>query len=102
MNYRRSKSSKDEGLKDSYTMSGGEGACPNTNKQEKEKVAYTREAKGNAKQREFTPRLKSFLCDGPHLARECPKRKVFNALIKEREKEEEDAHLGSIQMSSSL
>ena len=68
----------------------------------KGKVPYTREDKGRPKQRESAPKLKCFLCDGPHLARECPKRKALSALIKKKEKTMEDARLGSIQMIDAL
>ena len=66
------------------------------------KVPYTREDKGKGKQWEFAPRLRSFICDGPHLARECPKRETLNALIKKRRKEEEEVCIGSMQMLSTL
>ena len=48
------------------------------------------------------PELKCFLCDGPHLTRECPKRKKLSALIKKNETTEEDARLVSIQMMGAL
>ena len=51
---------------------------------------------------ESTPKLKCFLCDGPHLTKECPKRKALNTLIEKSEKKMEDAHLGSIQMIGAL
>ena len=53
-------------------------------------------------QQESTPKLKCFLCDGPHLTRECPKRKALSTLIEKSEKKMEDARLGSIQMIGAL
>ena len=41
--------------------------------------------------------LRCFICDGSHLARECPKREELNALIK-KSKNEKDACLDSMQM----
>ena len=65
-------------------------------------MSYTRKDKGKRKQRESTPKLKCFLCDGPHLTRECPKRKALSTLIEKSEKTMEDARLGSIQMIGAL
>ena len=51
--------------------------------------------KDKGKQREFTPRMRCFICDGLHLARVCPKKEALNALIKKnKKKEEEEACLG--------
>ena len=47
------------------------------------------------------PKIKCFLCDGLHWARDCPKRKALSAMIKERELEDE-AHMGSIQLLGAL
>ena len=119
MDYKGSKSSHDEGSKGSHRAGGGEEVPPesledshNTNGGEevpcstvrygKGKVPYNREDKGKRKQQESTPKLKCFLCDGPHLTRECPKRKALSALIKKNKKTEEDARLGSIQMIGAL
>ena len=47
--------------------------------------------------------LRCFICDGSHLVKEFPKKEALNALIKKREKQdEEEAHLGSMQMSGAL
>ena len=63
-------------------------------------MPYNRD-KGKGKQREFTPRLRCFICDGPHLERECPKREALNKLIKKGENEEK-AHLSSMQMLGAI
>ena len=78
--------------------------CPrSTARHGKEKVSYTRKDKDKRKQRESTPKLKCFLCDGSHLTRECPKRKLaLSTLIEKSEKTMEDARLGSIQMIGAL
>ena len=68
----------------------------------KGKVSYTRKDNGKRKQRESTPKLRCFLCDGPHLTRECPKRKALSTLIEKSEKMMEDARLGLIQVIGAL
>ena len=47
--------------------------------------------------KEFTPKIKCFLCDGSHWARDYLKRKTLNAMIEEKEQEGE-THMGSIQL----
>ena len=118
MDYKESMSSKDEGSRVSH-RSGGEEVSPrgseddcstdggeevprSTTRHEKGKVSYTRKDKGKRKQRESTSKLKCFLCDGPHLTRECPKRKALSTLIEKSEKTMEDARLGLIQMIGTL
>ena len=95
---RRRNSSKDKVSEDCHSMRWGEEVSPNTAKQEKGKVPYNWEDKGKVKHREFMQRLKCFLCDGQHFAKKCPKKNALSVLIKEREKEDEDARLGSIQL----
>ena len=119
MDYKESMSSNDEGLRVSHSSGGGEEVSPrgseddcgtyggeevprSTAKHGKGKVSYTRKDKGKRKQRESTPKLKCFLCDGPHLTRECPKRKALSTLIEKSEKTMEDARLGSIQIIGAL
>ena len=113
MDYKESMSSNDEGSRVSHSSGGGEEVSPrgleddcstdggeevprSTTRHRKGKVSYTRKDKGKRKQRESTPKLKCFLCDGPHLTRECPKRKELSTLIEKSEKTMEDARLGSI------
>ena len=81
-------------------MGRREEMSPSTARDENGMVSYTKENKGKAKLREFKKKLKCFLCDGPHLVRECLERKALNALIRKRKKEE--ACLGSMQMLGSL
>ena len=119
MDYKESMSSNDEGSRVSHSSGGGEEVSPrgseddcstdrgeevphSTARHGKGKVSYTRKDKGKRKQRESTPKLKCFLCDGPHLTRECPKRKALSTLIEKSEKTMEDARLGSIQMIGAL
>ena len=59
------------------------------------KMPIVQEGKGKAKRKEFTPKIKCFLCDGPYWARDCPKRKALSAMIEEREQKDE-AHMSSM------
>ena len=119
MDYKESMSSNDEGSRVSHSSGRGEEVSPrgseddcskdggeevprSTVRHGKGKVSYTRKHKGKRKQQESTPKLKCFLCDGPYLTRECPKRKALNTLIEKSEKTMEDARLGSIQMIGAL
>ena len=119
MDYKESMSSIDEGSRVSHSSGGGEEVSPkgseddcstdggeevprSTARHGKGKVSYTRKDKGKRKQQESTPKLKCFLCDGPHLTRECPKRKALSTLIEKSEKTMEDGRLGSIQMIGAL
>ena len=102
MDYKESMSSNDEGSRVSHSSGGGEEVSPRSSEDDyrmdggeevsrsisrygKGKVSYTRKDKGKRKQRESTPKLKCFLCDGSHLTRECPKRKALSTLIEKRE-----------------
>ena len=49
------------------------------------KTSNVREGRDKAERKEFTPKIKCFLCDGPYWARDCPKRKALSAMIEERE-----------------
>ena len=48
------------------------------------------------------PRLRCFICNGPHFERECPEREVLNTLIKKSKKAKEDARPGLMQMLGAL
>ena len=119
MDYKESMSSNEEGSRVSHSSGGGEEVSPrgsedncstdggeevprSTARHGKGKVSYTRKDKGKRKQRESTPKLKCFLCDGLHLTRECPRRKALGTLIEKSEKMMEDARLGLIQMIGAL
>ncbi len=54
----------------------------------------------NDKRDKFKPKTSCFLCNGPHWARECPKRQALSALI--QEKETEEAHVGSLQLLNAI
>ena len=49
--------------------------------------------------KEFTPKIKCFVCDGPHWEQDSPKRKALSATIEESEQENK-AHIGSMQLLS--
>ncbi|RVW93524.1 hypothetical protein CK203_035046 [Vitis vinifera] len=74
----------DEASRDRYAPRMGSGKTPNV-----------WEGRGKAERKEFMPKIKCFLCDGPHWTRDCPKRKVLSAMIEEREQEDK-AHMGSM------
>ena len=87
MDYKREDSSKFECSKDSHAEGGGdEGARDHSvAKMGSSKMPNVREGKGKVERKEFTPKIKCFLCDGPHWAQDCPKRKVLSAMMEERE-----------------
>ena len=97
--YKRGDSSKVESLEDSHAMGGGDEVPRDHNapKNGSSKTPNVREGRGKAERKEFTPKIKCFLCDGPHWARDCPKRTALNAMIEKREQEDE-AHMGSMQL----
>ncbi|RVX02929.1 hypothetical protein VitviT2T_020572 [Vitis vinifera] len=101
--YKRGDSSKDESLEDSHAMGGGDEVPRDHNAPKKGsgKTSNVREGRDKAERKEFTPKIKCFLCDGPHWARDCPKRKALSAMIEEREQEDE-AHMGSMQLLGAL
>nr|CAN66049.1 hypothetical protein VITISV_005971 [Vitis vinifera] len=83
---------------------GGEDEVPrdhNAPKKGSGKTPNVQEGRGKAERKEFRPKIKCFLCDGPHWARDCPKRKALSAMIEEREQEDE-AHMGSMQLLGAL
>ena len=96
-NYKRGDSSKIESLEDSHATGEGNEVSNDHNapRMGSGKTLNIRERRGKTEIKEFTPKIKCFLCDGPHLAQDCSKRKVFSAMIEEREQEHE-AHMGSI------
>ncbi|RVW58436.1 hypothetical protein CK203_114983 [Vitis vinifera] len=101
--YKRGDSSKVESFEDSHAMSGGDEVPRDHNAPKKGsgKTPNVQEGRGKAERKEFTPKIKCFLCDGPHWARNCPKRKALSAMIEEREQEDE-THMGSMQLLGAL
>ena len=101
--YKKGDSSKDESLEDSHAMGGGDKVPRDHNAPKKGsgKTLNVRKGRGKAERKEFTPKIKCFLCDGPHWARDCPKWKALSAMIEEREQEDE-AHMGSMQLLGAL
>ena len=85
--YKRGDSSKVESLEDSHTTGGGDEVSRDHNapRMGSDKTPNVREERGKAERKEFTPKIKCFLCDGPHLAQDYPKRKALNAMIEKRE-----------------
>jgi hypothetical protein len=78
---------------DKYKGAGS--SKPPTGKEDKGK-----EHKKYNKGDKFKPKNNCFLCDGPHWARDCPKRKALSAMI--QEKEVEEAHVGSLQLLNAI
>ncbi|RVW74266.1 hypothetical protein CK203_051029 [Vitis vinifera] len=69
--YKRGDSSKVESLEDSHAMGGGDEVPRDHNAPKKGsgKTSNIREGRDKAERKEFTPKIKCFLCDGPHWAR---------------------------------
>ena len=103
MNYKRGDSSKVESLEDSHTMGRRDEVSRDHNalRMGLGKTPNIQEGRGKAERKEFMPKIKCFLCDGPHWARDCPKRKALSAMIEER-KQEGKAHMGSMQLLGAL
>ena len=105
MDFRRGDSSQTKlSFKSSLAKGGGDKGYKSYNAKEGSSAASTnKEGKSRDRRRDFKPKTNCFLCDGPHLARECPKRKALNALIeREIEQEGDDAHMGSMQLLNAL
>ena len=85
--YKRGDSSKVESLEDSHATGEGDKVSRDHNapRMGSSKTPNIREGRGKMEMKEFTPKIKCFLCDGPHWAQDCPKRNALNAMIKERE-----------------
>ena len=103
MNYKMGDSSKVESLEDIHATGEGDEVSKDHNapRMGSTKTPNVREGRGKAERKEFTPKIKCFLCDDPHWARDCPKRKALSAMIEEREQEDE-AHKGSMQLLGAL
>nr|CAN67852.1 hypothetical protein VITISV_020215 [Vitis vinifera] len=103
VDYRRGDSSKPKPPSKGNQAKGGgdKGSQGHTFKEGSSKGPSGKDGKGKDKQKEFTPKTNCFLCDGPHWARDYPKRKALNVMIKEKE-QEGDAKVGSLQLLNSL
>ena len=90
-------------MEDSHTTGGGDEVSRDHNapRMGSDKTPNVQEGRGKAERKEFTPKTKCFLCDGPHWAQDCPKREALSAMIEER-KQEDEAHMGSMQLLGAL
>ncbi|RVW34437.1 RNA-directed DNA polymerase-like [Vitis vinifera] len=102
VDYRRGDSSKPKPpSKGNQAKGGGDKRSQgHTPKEGSSKALVARMAKARTSERS-SPRTNCFLCDGPHWARDCPKRKALNAMIEEKE-QEGDAKMGSLQLLNAL
>ena len=66
--YKRGDSSKVEPLENSHATGGGDEVSRNHNAPRKGscKTPNVREGRGKAERKKFTPKIKCFLCNGPH------------------------------------
>ncbi|KAL6331206.1 hypothetical protein AAG906_009634 [Vitis piasezkii] len=86
---------------DNHAKGGDKGSRGYPSKEGSSRGPSGKDGKGKDKWKEFTPRTNCFLCDGPHWAWDCPKRKALNSMIEEKEKED-NAHVGSLQLLNTL
>ncbi|MBT1664121.1 hypothetical protein KK475_28970, partial [Klebsiella pneumoniae] len=63
-----------DGKRDAKEMSNGSHSKKGSDKSQNQR-------EGKKDKRKSRPKLKSFLCDGPHIVKECPKRKALSAMI---------------------
>ena len=103
MNYKRGNSSMVECLEDNHATDEGDEVSRDQNAPTmgSGKTPNIWERRGKAKMRKFIPKIKCFLCDSPHWAQDCLKRKTLSAMIEEREQEDK-AHMGSMQLLGAL
>ena len=84
VDFRRGDSSKTKPpFKGSHVKGGGDKGYKsyNASKEGSSAASTSKEGKGRDKHKAFKPKTNCFLCDGPHRACECPKRKaLYNAL----------------------
>ncbi|RVW66305.1 Transposon Ty3-I Gag-Pol polyprotein [Vitis vinifera] len=100
--YKRRDSKPKPQSKGNHAKGGGDkGSQGYPSKEGSSKGPSGKDDKGKDKWKEFKPKTNCFLCDGPHWAHDCPKRKALNAMIEENEKEG-DAHVGSLQLLNAL
>ncbi|RVW47773.1 hypothetical protein CK203_091768 [Vitis vinifera] len=103
VDYRKGDSSKPKlPSKGNQAKGGGDkGSRDYTSKEGSNKGPSGKDGKGKDKRKEFAPKTNCFLCDGPHWARDYPKKKALNAMIEENE-QEGDAKVGSLQLLNAL
>ena len=79
--------SKVKSLEDSHTTSGEDKVLRGHNapRMGLGKMPNIREGRGKVEMKEFTPKIKCFMCDGPHWAQNCPKIKALSAMIEKME-----------------
>ena len=104
MDFRRGDSSQAKSpSKGGHAKGGGGRWYKNDTKEGSNAASTSRDDKGGERRRDFKPMTNCFLCDGPHWARQCPKRKALNAMIKrETEQEGDNTHMGSMQLLNAL
>ena len=104
MDFRRGDSSQAKPpSKGGHAKGGGDRWYENDIKEGFSAASTSRDDKGGDRRRDFKPRTNCFLCDGPHWARQCPKRKALSAMIKrETEQEGDNTHMGSMQLLNAL
>ena len=86
VDYRRGDSSKPKPpSKGNQAKGGGDKRSQgHTPKERSSKGPSGKDGKGKDKRKEFKARTNCFLCDGPHWAQDCPKRKALNAMSNSR------------------
>ncbi|KAL5838445.1 hypothetical protein ACOSQ3_015614 [Xanthoceras sorbifolium] len=99
IDYRRSEPPKKKPPQDNHGKGGGDkGKGPYKPPSWKDKG---KQKEGQGK-KDLKPKTNCFLCDGPHWARECPKRKAINTLVDEREKKMEESYMGSLRILTAI
>ncbi|XP_042980003.1 uncharacterized protein LOC122310191 [Carya illinoinensis] len=99
--HKSNNSSKPKSSKDNHSKGeGAKGFKPPQYKDRGEKPSTSKEGKKDHS-KDKKPNDAYFLCDGPHWARDCPKRKALNAMLEEKEVQEK-SHLGCLQLLNSI
>ena len=85
--YKRKYSSKVESLEDSHATGGGDEVSRDHNalRMGLGKTLNVREGRCKMKNKDFTLKIKCFLYDSPHWAKDCPKRKILSVMIEDNE-----------------
>ena len=87
MDYKRGDPSQVESLEDSHATGGRDEVSRDHNspRMGSGKTLNVQEERGKAERKEFTPKIKCFLCDSPHWAWDYSKKKAFSGMIEESE-----------------